>query len=178
MIHYDNVPFYSQFQDIPQVEWQSSACGIASMAMAMEFYQPKSVSVPKLLLQALDLGAYKPGIGWKHKELSALAELYGLTGKNYDFANLDNQTVFNRFKDFMKVGPVIVSIHNKFNPKATLGHIVVVTGMADGMIFYHDPASGNKIEKKISESDFLKGWKRRFIVVREKTMAEKTKPVL
>ncbi|MEK7640801.1 MAG: C39 family peptidase [Patescibacteria group bacterium] len=178
MIYYDNVPFYSQFQDIPQVEWQSSACGIASMAMVMEFYKPKSVSVSNLLLQALDLGAYKPGIGWKHKELSALAGLYGLSGKNYDYMHLDNQTVFGKFKDFMKVGPVIVSIHNKFNPKATLGHIVVVTGMENGMIFYHDPASGNKIEKKISEADFLKGWKRRFIVVRAKTPVEIAKTAI
>ncbi len=75
MIHFDNVLFYSQFQDIPNIEWRSAGCGIASLAMVMEFFTPKSkVSVTKLLLQALDLGAYKPDVGWKHKELSALAE--------------------------------------------------------------------------------------------------------
>ncbi len=184
LIHFDNVPFYSQFQDIPSVEWRSAGCGIASLAMEMEFFKPKNkVSVTKLLLQALDFGAYTADVGWKHKELAALAELYGLTGKNYDLIALNNQTAFDQFKDFLIGGPIIVSIHNKFNPKAALGHLVVVTGIEDGMIFYHDPAYGNKTERKISEKDFLRGWKKRFIVVREKTrvtaqVEEKTKTAL
>lgn len=172
-IHFDNVPYYSQFQDIPRIEWQSEGCGVASLAMELEYYRPKGVSVTKVLLQALEFGAYTPDVGWKHKELSALAELYGLSGKNYDFTGADNATAFSRFKDFLASGPIIVSIHNKFNPKATLGHLVVVVGMTeDGVISYHDPAYGNKTERKISQSDFLRGWKKRFITVREKTLAK------
>lgn len=172
-IHYDNVPFYSQFQDVPRIEWQGKACGIASLAMAMEFYKPKSVSVTKLLLQALDFGAYQINAGWKHQELSALAELYGLSGKAYDFAKLDNRSAFNEFKTVLKDGPVIVSIHNKFNPKSGLGHLIVVTGINDNAVFYHDPA-GNGKEKAISASGFLSGWKQRFIAVRERAQAAET----
>jgi uncharacterized protein YvpB len=167
IIHYDNVPFYSQFQDIPRVEWQKKGCGIASLAMAIEFYKPNSVAIMQLLAEAIEAGAYQPGVGWKHKQLSSLVENYGLEGKNYDFSKTGNLAAFDRFKYFLSEGPVIVSIHNKFNPKATLGHIVVVTGMDNGFIHYHDPA-GMKVEKKISTAGFLKGWKRRFIVVREK----------
>ncbi len=168
-IHFDNVPFYSQFRDIPAIEWKKEACGIAALAMEMEFFKPKSVSVTKLLLEALDAGAYTTDVGWNHKKLSALAELYGLAGKNYDLWNSASDAAFTKFKELLTGGPVIVSIHNKFNPAATLGHLVVVVGIEDGTIFYHDPAYGNKIERKITENDFLKGWKKRFITVREKT---------
>ena len=162
--HYD-VPFYSQFQDIPGVEWQKKGCGIAALAMAIEFYKPNSVAVMQLLAESIEAGAYQPGIGWKHKQLSSVVENYGLEGKNYDFSKLGNLAAFERMKYFLQDGPVVVSIHNKFNPKATLGHIVVVTGIENGFIHYNDPA-GMKVEKKISTSNFLKGWKKRFIVVR------------
>ena len=169
IIHYDTVPFYSQFADIPRVEWRAEGCGIAAMAMEIEFYKPNSVSMTDLILQALKLGAHTPGVGWKHKELAALAGLYGLDGKNYDLTKMSGQEAFGDFKNRLAEGPVIVSIHNKFDPRATLGHLVVVTGMDNGMIFYHDPAYGNKIAKMISEKGFMKGWKQRFITVREKS---------
>ncbi len=166
IIHFDNVPFYSQFQDMPRVEWRQESCGIASMAMELGFFKAKSVPLTKLLLQALDLGAYTTE-GWKHKELSALAGLYGLQGKNYDYASSTNEAAFSEFKNLLGAGPIIVSIHNKFNPRATLGHLVVVTGINEDTIFYHDPAS-SKTEKSVSTANFLKGWKKRFITVREK----------
>ena len=170
VIHFDSVPHYSQFQDIPAIEWQSSGCGVASLAMALEFYKPKMgrVSVTNLILQALEFGAYQTNVGWKHKELAALAGLYGLTGKNYDLSELDNRSAFEQFKSVLADGPVIVSIHNKFNSKNTLGHLVVVTGIENDVVFYHDPA-GNQKEKAISAGVFLGGWKKRFIVVRETT---------
>ena len=168
MIYHDSVPHYSQFQDIPRVEWRAEGCGIASIAMAVEFYKPNSVSITDLILQALKLGAHAPGVGWKHKELSALAGLYGLDGKNYDLTDMTKLTAFDEFKKILADGPVIASIHNKFDPRATLGHLVVVTGMDNGMIFYHDPAYRDKIAKMISEKNFLKGWKQRLITVREK----------
>ncbi|MBI2075241.1 MAG: C39 family peptidase [Candidatus Harrisonbacteria bacterium] len=172
-IHVDNVPFYSQFQDIPQVEWRREGCGVASLAMQLEFYTSKPVSVTKLLLEALEFGAYTKDVGWNHKRLAALADLYGLSGKNYDFWNATDDAAFNKLKEFLAGGPVMVSIHNKFNPKTTLGHLIVVVGIHDGTVVYHDPAYGIKKDRNISESDFLKGWKRRFIVVRER--AEVTK---
>lgn len=168
MIHFDNVPFYSQFQDIPRIEWQQEGCGIASMAMAMEYLKPKSVSsLTALILQAVNSGAHTTE-GWKHKELAALAGLYGLSGKNYDFSDSGNPVAFDEFKKSLGGGPIIVSIHNKFDPKATLGHLVVVTGIDGEAITYHDPASGTKVEKTISTENFLKGWKKRWITVRER----------
>ncbi len=170
-IHFDNVPFYSQFQDISRPEWRGQSCGIASMAMAIEFYKPKSFSITKLLSQAINSGAYDPAVGWKHQQLAELADRYGLVGTNYDFSEADNETALNNLEAALKEGPVVVSIHNKFDPRATLGHIVVLTGFENEFMLYNDPASA-KVEKKISTLDFLKGWKKRFITVREKAPAD------
>lgn len=164
--HYENVPFYSQFRDIAQVEWRKGACGIAIMAMLIDFYKPTPVDASKLLVEGLGSGAYQPGIGWKHWELSQLANKYGLEGKTYNFTPFTRQVAFEKFIEVLREGPVMVSAHNKFDPKATLGHLVVATGFDKDYVFYNDPASGG-VEKKISHSAFMSGWKKRLIVVRE-----------
>jgi len=161
-IHYD-VPFYSQFADIYLADWQKLGCGVASMAMVINFYQPGATSVMSLLDQGVGSGAYQRGIGWKHRELAALAGNYGLTSQVYDFYNSDDESAFEKFLDLLKDGPVVISIHNKFDPQATLGHIVVATGFEDGYIIYNDPAG--IAGREIPVADFLKGWKRRFIAI-------------
>ncbi len=172
MIDFYNVPFHSQLTEIKTYEWQQQGCGIASLAMAIDYYKPNTVSVNKLLTQAIVSGAYVPNVGWKHTELAALAGKYGLVGKTYDFSKTSNQTAFAELKDLLNDGPVIVSIHNKFDPKATLGHIVVVTGLDEQNVYYNNPALRTPGGSQISIADFLKGWKRRFITVREPETAK------
>lgn len=161
--HY-NVPFFSQFSDIYTTDWQKKGCGVAALAMLINFHKPSATSAMQLLQEGINAGAYQINAGWKHKALAELAEEYGLRGKSYDFAKLDDLTAFEEFKKHLKAGPMIVSIHNKFDPRATLGHLVVATGFENGFIFYNDPA-GTPGEKKILIEDFLAGWKRRFITV-------------
>jgi ABC-type bacteriocin/lantibiotic exporter with double-glycine peptidase domain len=60
---------------------------------------------------------------------------------------------------------VIASIYYKFDPESPLPHLVVIDGMENNTIYYNDPAAKTG-EKKISVSDFQKGWKKRFIVIR------------
>jgi predicted double-glycine peptidase len=163
-IIHSNVPFYSQFQDISLVEWQKLGCGVASLAMVVNYYKPDSASVMALLNQGIASGAYQDGVGWKHRELAALTNDYGLSNQVHDFYKLSNEAAFDKFLELLKDGPVIVSIHNKFDPRATLGHIVVATGYENGYVIYNDPTYGP--EKRISLDCFLNGWKRRLIVVR------------
>lgn len=165
MINYVDVPFYSQFQDIPAVEWQKKGCGIASLAMAIDFYNSDDVSVSRLLKEAIVSGAYVKNVGWSHQGLTDLVSKYGLIGEIHDFNKFKAQKALIELKEILKDGPVIASIHNKFDPKATLGHLVVLTGYDDQYVFYHDPA-GPKAQKKISNAGFLAGWKRRIISVR------------
>ncbi|OGF62297.1 hypothetical protein A2662_00990 [Candidatus Giovannonibacteria bacterium RIFCSPHIGHO2_01_FULL_45_33] len=160
-----NVPFYSQFRDIQSLKWQKVGCGIADLAMLIEFYNPGSVSVNTLLGEAIAEGAYQQGAGWKHKALALLSEKYGLEGENYDLSGSDKNTAFAKLKNFLTDGPVIASVHYKFDPKSPIPHLVVINGIDGDTIYYNDPAE-HTAGKKISVAGFLKGWKKRFIVVR------------
>lgn len=160
------VPFYSQFRDISADEWKKQGCGIASLAMLIEFYKPGSVSVDVLLKEGIVTGAYLSDAGWIHKKLALLADKYGLDGKTYDLSQSDMSNAFAQFKKILKDGPVIASVFYKFDPKSTIPHLVVVTGIAGDKIYYNDPA-GASAGKEISAGDFMKGWKKRFITVRD-----------
>ncbi len=162
------VPFYSQFSDIHSAKWQKLGCGITSLAMLIDFYRPGVVSVDTLLKEGLAAGAFVNGVGWKHGALAFLTKKYGLKGTSYDLSHLDINTAFAQFKDFLKEGPVIASVHYKFDPKNPIPHLVVINNIdGDNTIYYNDPA-GVLPGKTISVPEFIKAWKKRFIVIRPK----------
>ncbi len=161
-----NAPFYSQFQDIALAQWQKVGCGIASLAMLIEFYKPGTVSVNTLLKQGIVSGAFVKNAGWSHNGLARLAQKYGLTGASYDFSRLDSNSAFAQFAEILKQGPVIASVHYKLEPKNPIPHLIVINGIRDGLISYNDPAALSS-GKEISVQDFIKAWKKRFIAIRE-----------
>jgi ABC-type bacteriocin/lantibiotic exporter with double-glycine peptidase domain len=159
------VPFYSQFQDIHTTSWQKVGCGVASLAMIIDYYTSTSTSVDTLLKEGLTHGAYDKNAGWIHSGLISLSKKYGLNGSTYDVSSLSKDAALTQLKTYLDDGPVIVSVHYKFNPKSPIPHLVVLDGIEDGVIYYNDPAT--KVgQKKISIADFQKGWKKRFIVIR------------
>lgn len=160
------VAFYSQFADIQSTEWKKKSCGIASLAMLINFYKPNAVTPQKLLTQGINSGAYISDAGWSHQGLANLASKYGLVGKTYDLSKLDSKTAFNQFKDIVKGGPVIASIHYKFEPTNPIPHLVVITDIEGNTVFYNDPAT-TEGDKQISTDQFIKSWKKRFIIVRQ-----------
>lgn len=160
-----DVPFYSQFEDITSSKWQKVGCGIASLAMIIEYYKPDTVSVDKLLGQAVAGGAYQKDAGWIHKGLIRLSQRYGLDGTSYDLSRSNTKTAFNTLKTYAKDGPVMVSVHYKFDPKSTIPHLVVIDAIEGDVVYYNDPAS-NRGGKQISTAKFLEAWKKKFIVMR------------
>ena len=158
------VPFYSQFKDITSPAWQKVGCGVTSLAMVIDYYEP-AVPVNTLLKQGVASGAYLPSAGWTYKGLIDLAKKYGLEGKSFDLGKSDSKTAFDEFKKQLKSGPLIASVHYKFDPKSTIPHLVVITGISGDILSYNDPAAkgGNG---KISVDNFLKAWKKRYIVIR------------
>jgi ABC-type bacteriocin/lantibiotic exporter with double-glycine peptidase domain len=159
-----NVPFYSQFKDITSSKWKKVGCGIASLAMLIDYYEP-AVSVDVLLKQGIDSNAYLDSAGWTYKGLISISEKYGLEGNSYDLAKKSSEDAFIELKDSLKSGPVMASIHYKFDPKSPIPHLVVINGIEDDVMYYNDPAekSGGG---HISTDVFLKAWKKRFIVIR------------
>lgn len=159
-----SVPFYSQFKDITSPVWQKVGCGVVSLAMVIDYYKP-AVPVNTLLKQGVAAGAYLQSAGWTYKGLIQLARKYSLDGNSYDFGTLSNDAAFKKFKEQLHDGPVIVSVHYKFDPKSTIPHLVVISGMKGDILYYNDPAAKTG-QKQISTTDFLKAWKKRFIVIR------------
>ena len=159
------VPFYSQFNDIRSPKWQKVGCGVTSLAMIIDYYKPGTVSVNTLLSQGIEAGAYLNNAGWTYKGLIGLARDYGLDGKSYDLAGTAPTKAFSTLKGHLGHGPVMVSVHYKFDPKSTIPHLVVLNRIENDTIYYNDPAAKNG-EKTISTADFLKAWKKRFIVIK------------
>lgn len=158
------VPFYSQFKDITSDSWKKVGCGIASLAMIIEFYEPGEVKVDTLLKEGISAGAYLDDAGWTHGGLIGLSKKYGLGGESHDLRDSTMETAFSRLKTVLEDGPVMASVHYTFDPKNPIPHLVVVNGVSDGMVYYNDPAEkvgGNSI----TVAQFKSAWKKRYIEI-------------
>jgi hypothetical protein len=158
------VPFYSQFKDITSDSWKKVGCGIASLAMIIEFYEPGEVKVDTLLKEGISAGAYLDDAGWTHGGLIGLSKKYGLGGESHDLRDSTMESAFSRLKTVLEDGPVMASVHYTFDPKNPIPHLVVVNGVSDGMVYYNDPAEkvgGNSI----TVAQFKSAWKKRYIEI-------------
>jgi uncharacterized protein YvpB len=158
------VPFYSQFSDISSPEWKKVGCGITSLAMLIDYYQPKEVTVDELLKRGIDAGAYSDA-GWSHAGLINLSHKYGLKGESHDLSGSSMEAAFAALKTELKNGPVMASVHYTFTPTNPIPHIVVVSGVSDGKVYYNDPA-GKSGNGSISIEKFQGAWKKRYIDIR------------
>ncbi|MFA5934033.1 MAG: C39 family peptidase [Candidatus Paceibacterota bacterium] len=170
-----NVPLYSQITDISSVEWRQKGCGVADLAMLIEYYKPNTTSVDEVLREALAGGAYQNGAGWKHDGLAAVAAKHGLVGKTFDLTKLNKEDSLDELKSIVKEGPAVASIRRGFAAQSPYGHLIVVTGFDNDSIYYNDPGKRDGI-RKVPITTFMQGWKKRLIVVRPPT--PKTKLVL
>ncbi len=161
------VPFYSQFKNISSSKWQKVGCGITDLAMIIDYYGPAPASVDKLLSEGIALGAYDNNAGWSYSGLISVAKKYGLTGTWYNVAGSGKTASLSKIEKAVADGPVIASVHYKFEPTNPIPHLVVITGIKDGYVYYNDPAAktGNG---KITTDTFYKAWKGRYIVIRPK----------
>jgi predicted double-glycine peptidase len=159
-----SVPFYSQFSDITSAAWQKVGCGIASLAMLIEFYEPGAVTVDGLLKEGIAADAYADNAGWIHAGLIALSNKYGLEGASRDMSGLSMDAAFSELRHVLAQGPVMVSVHYTFDPKNPIPHLVVVNGVDDGKVYYNDPADTHGGES-ISISTFEAAWKKRYIEI-------------
>ncbi|HEY4503033.1 MAG TPA: C39 family peptidase [Candidatus Paceibacterota bacterium] len=167
-----SVPLYSQISDITSIAWQQKGCGVADVAMIVEFYKPNTTTVQKVLEEALKGGAYVKNVGWSHAGLAALAVKHGLVGKTVDLSSLKSEAALSQFKDEVKEGPVIASIRRGFDPSSPYGHLIVITGFDDKLVHYNDPGKRDG-KKTVTITDFMKGWKKRLIVIREPEVKNK-----
>lgn len=167
-----DVPFYSQFTDITSPRWQKVGCGITSLAMLIEYYGA-DVTVDSLLKQGIAAGAYLESAGWTYNGLVSVAKKYGMNGSWYDYGKSSNATALAKIKNDLDTGPVIASVHYKFDPASTIPHLVVITAIDGETVHYNDPAAQSG-DGTISLSKFTKAWKKRYIIVRPATASQTT----
>jgi uncharacterized protein YvpB len=163
-----DVPSYSQFKDIISARWQKVGCGITSLAMIIDYYSPSAVTVNTLLKQGIAAGAYDYSAGWIYQGLIDLSRQYGLNGNYHDLTTQSSSVALDSLKKIVKDGPAILSVHYKFDPKSTIPHLVVIDGIDAKYVYYNDPAAPRGV-KQIAIADFLKGWKKKVIVIRPKS---------
>lgn len=160
------VPFFSQFSDISAPEWKKVSCGIASLAMLIDFYEPnKQVTADSLLKEGIAAHAYADDAGWSHAGLIGLSRKYGLDGESHDLGGSSMDSAFAVLKDELKEGPVMASVHYTFDPKNPIPHLVVVNGVSDGKVYYNDPSESGA-GGSVSIAQFQSAWKKRYIDIR------------
>jgi|AntRauTorckE6833_2_1112554.scaffolds.fasta_scaffold02362_13 predicted double-glycine peptidase len=159
------VPFYSQFTDITKPGWQKIGCGIASIAMLIDYYSDENINVDDLLEKGIANDAYLQDAGWIHSGLIALSNEYGLDGKSISLSYLNKDDALTELKGVVAEGPVMVSVHYTFEPSNPIPHLVIINDIRDGHVHYNDPAeqAGNGT---LTFEQFKRGWKQRYIVVR------------
>ena len=162
---FHDVPFYSQFTDITPVAWRKIGCGIASVAMLIDFYSSEEVSVDELLQQGIDANAYLDDAGWTHSGLINLAKQFGLSGQSNGLTHLTMDVAFDELTSAVSKGPVMVSVHYTFQPTNPIPHLAVVTGIDAEYVYYNDPAESVG-QNSISIAQFQSAWKKRYIEIR------------
>ena len=164
------VPPNSQLADIKNAYWKKRSCGVVALKMVLAYERKSSdVIIPSLqalLEKGISIRAFTTKNGWSHCGLTKLARVYGFRGKNFDWFKKSDVYAFKKMLFYLAKGPLIISIHKNFNSH-DVGHLIVLTGFENSKIFYNDPYSKirSNVPKIISVRKFLKGWKRRIIVV-------------
>ena len=177
MLHYE-VPFSSQYTDLGDHEWRARGCGIASLKMVMDFWHMQHASnqtteLDALLQKGLAIGAYREGVGWTHRGLVQLAQTYAYTGFNVDCAPQSPtphsaEQTWQMLSEALDQGPVLASVYSGLDPDRGGGHIVVITGVQDGLVLFNDPEqlTAHEGRRVLALEIFLRGFKRRYIVIR------------
>jgi hypothetical protein len=159
-----SVPFYSQFTDITNPAWKKVSCGIAGVAMLIDYYAP-AVSADELLERGIASGAFLDDVGWTHAGLINLTKKYGLGGSSRDMAGWSMDEAFSQLETVVAEGPVMVSVYYTFVPGHPIPHLVVVNDIDGDTVYYNDPADMEG-GGAISIDKFKPAWKKRYIEIR------------
>ncbi len=172
-----NVPFVSQ-QVYANPQRRRFGCGIASLKMVLDYWHEQDQAnltdeAELLYASGLAAGAFNPEFGWLHAGLAGLAAAHGYLAYNLDFgpksrSPLRGDQALAELTAELAAGPVIASAFRDFDPVQGGGHLVVVTGISGDAISLNDPEPDDELRGRrlLTQRDFLRGFKHRFIVVR------------
>jgi hypothetical protein len=190
-MHFLDVPYYSQYQNVLEEKWRSRACGVTSVKMVLKYFYPDNdESIDALIDEGVRIGGYKTEHGWDHETLVRLLRNRGLFAYREEFksqvlragetkgmpsiydAKMAKAGIKKIFKMLKAGRPVIVSVDSGFGENTT-SHLIVLVGFdlddsgeVAGFVF-NDPDAKTGIKKNIfvEIGKFEKYWRRMSIFV-------------
>lgn len=165
-----SVPYYSQFAEITDPEWQNRACGMACLKMVLDFHGVQTPSLYDMVLKGNAAGGYVPS-GWLHDYSLGLARSYGFEAERHE--KMDVDASLTEFRERLVRGePVIVSVFRNFSEK-TKFHQIVLVGFEekDGTLsgfYFHDPDAPDTESRKglfVPLQTFVENWRKMAIFI-------------
>ncbi len=167
-----NVPYYSQYTDVADSDWQPRACAIACLKMALDFeadnFDTVIPSLDKLIKEGIDIDAFNIKEGWSHMGMVFISHNHGVPAYREEFRSMYNK----REQRLVTIGHAkilrrleegktsIVSVEGNFKDGGE-SHQVLIVGHEDGDFIYHEPSAkdGTGSFRHISEEEFLRHWR-------------------
>lgn len=179
-----DIPYYSQYSEKIEKDWQNRSCAILCLQMVLYFYG-KNIEPMNLIKEGLKIsevlkerGKEKDGytreFGWGHELLVILLKNNGVLAYRQDFKNPNFEKEYFELglekikQNLLDKKPVIVSVAKDPNNPKSSGHMIVVSGIeydknSIKSFCINDPE--NIDNDYISIGDFIKNWKRLAIFV-------------
>lgn len=174
------VPKYSQHLDVKSPYWQRRSCAVISLIMVMEFYGVKIADFDAFIKEYnkkrygenKELKTRHPKFGWYHQAIINIASEFGFQGERKEFDKESPDEIFSWLEKKIKDSPIMASVYKEINPAKGGGHLLVITGVEGSngkKIYFNDPdvESRDEIKKEMEFEKFLKGCKKRFIIIKK-----------
>lgn len=153
-----SVPYYSQWKDITDTDWQIRSCGLLCLYSAVRFYKNDFDLDPDQFLQkAIEEGAFGKS-GWIHDKLVHLSHEMGVPAKRMEFRGKTDQETeslteqaFREFiKSLLEEKLVIISTIRNWQEKDKFHQVLLVgfegTLGAPAGWYVHDPDAKSEAE--------------------------------
>jgi len=160
-----NVPYYSQYDESLDKDWQRRACGLVCLKMVLDFHKVETPEINEFLKLVLGKGTYHNSNGWIHNKLLEIAVGFGVEAFRKE--KMEDE---EKLKISLDEGnPVIVSIKaRRFLPEFEgKFHQIVLTGY-NGKGFYYNDSDYQGNEGKdlfVPIGKFMEYWRKMAIFI-------------
>ena len=141
-----NIPYYSQFLEVKDYEWNIRSCTGTCAAMILEYFTGKKLDILAFMKKSEAEGGYSRLNGMSHDYVISFFESEGL--RSWRYKNEETKDVLNTtdpiIESLRNNNPVIVSI-TKFVLEQKKFHTVLIIGFIENEqgevthLYYHEP---------------------------------------